>query len=499
MTGPIDDAVRVGDGQAPDILDEIVSETRDYTPEQCQARLAELGRFTRLSGRQRVEQSLLAERVQTAQTVMAAYRSGNLAAMSDGGQFAAPNVAPGTPPAGHGGWATAQGLGRHVQAHRTAAMRVLDRCKGTGLLGAAAADRADKVLRHGDGQALTARYLAAVGDPDYASAFGKMVGDPMQGHLRFSPAEVEAVREATAAQDATRIMGAALTTQTTGFPLPITIDPSIVITGAGALNPIRDISNVVTVGTHDWQGVTSDSVTASYVQEGVEATDATPALAGPKISTQQGRAFARFSLESSQDWGTLQNELLKMVADARNVVDATMFLSGNGTNQPYGILGGNATYSLTTTQRVQTNTVATYVVGDPWLLKAGIPARFINTCTFAAAPGTWDTTYRFVAQGSTTEPRQFSDGDRGGDFLGRPKVEWSTMATGATTGTKLIIGGDFRTGFKIVDRLGMSAELIPHLFGVTAQLPVGQRGLYCWWRTGAAVIAQNALRFLEVK
>jgi hypothetical protein len=34
-----------------------------------------------------------------------------------------------------------------------------------------------------------------------------------------------------------------------------------------------------------------------------------------------------------------------------------------------------------------------------------------------------------VAQGSTTEPRQFSDGDRGGDFVGRPKIEWSTTVT----------------------------------------------------------------------
>ena len=36
----------------------------------------------------------------------------------------------------------------------------------------------------------------------------------------------------------------------------------------------------------------------------------------------------------------------------------------------------------------------------------------------------------------------------GGDFLSRPKVEASPMATGTTTGTKLIIGGDFRAGLR---------------------------------------------------
>jgi len=163
---------------------------------------------------------------------------------------------------------------------------------------------------------------------------------------------------------------------------------------------------------------------------------------------------------------------------------------GTGTNEPAGILTG-----LTTTQRVQTAIIAAFAVGDPWLLKAAIPARFIGRSTFAAAPVTWDTTYRFVG-GNSTEPVQMPE--RGGDFLGRPKVEASPMATG-TTGTKLIIGGDFRTAFTVVDRLGLTAELIPHIFGATNRFPTGQRGLFAYWRTGSAVVAANALRYLEVK
>jgi HK97 family phage major capsid protein len=151
---------------------------------------------------------------------------------------------------------------------------------------------------------------------------------------------------------------------------------------------------------------------------------------------------------------------------------------------------------LTTTQRVQTNTVATYAVGDPWLLKAAIPARFLANATFAGAPGTYDTTYRFGG-GNSTEPLQMPD--RAGDFFGRPKVEWSTMGTGSTTGTKLIIRGDFRAGYTIVDRLGITAELIPHLFGATNRFPTGQRGFYVYGRTGAGVVVPNALRYLEVK
>ena len=134
-----------------------------------------------------------------------------------------------------------------------------------------------------------------------------------------------------------------------------------------------------------------------------------------------------------------------------------------------------------------------------WSFKAAIPARFLNSATFAASPTTWDSVYRFVAQGSTTEPRQFANGDRGGDFLGRPKIEWSSMVSTLTmTGSKVMIGGDFRTGFKIVDRIGMQAEFIQNLVGPN-QRPTGQRGLFCWWRTSSGVQALNALRYLEVK
>jgi HK97 family phage major capsid protein len=335
-----------------------------------------------------------------------------------------------------------------------------------------------------------ARYLSAVADPHYHSAFGKLVSDPLTGHLRFSPQEVAAVRGVSAVMPE-RAMSEG-TNSAGGFAIPFTLDPSILLSSTGALNPVRQLSRVITVATRDWKGVSSDGITAGYAAEGAESTDNSPTLAQPAITTQRGSAFVPFSIELGQDWGSLQDELLTLIRDARDVLDTTKFLSGSGTNEPKGILT-----TLTTTQRVQTNTTATYAVGDPWLLKAQLPARFVSNTTFAANPATWDTTFRFVG-GNSTEPLQF-EGGRGGNFLGRPKVEWSTMATGTTTGTKLIIGGDFRAGFTIVDRIGMTAELIPHLFGATNRLPTGQRGLFVYWRTGSDVVVLNAFRYLEVK
>ncbi len=480
----------------PDLLDEIRALTRDLSFEQRQARLGELRAYSRpLSGRQRVEAALLEQQVATESRIMAQVSAGTIGQIAD--RPLTPNPSPGMPPSDHGGWSTPNADPR-VQAYRTAGMNAVQAYSARKVLNAAAADRLDNVLRHGDGQGLTARYIAAVGNDHYASAFGKMLADPMQAHLRFTPDEVRAVQEIGAVQDQHRVMNAALTTGASGFPLPLTIDVSIVATGAGALNPIRDLAQVRTIGTHDLQFVTADSITAGYVAEGVEATDASPALLGPKIRSQQGRAFVQFSIEASQDWESLAPQLEALIADARNVTDATAWLTGNGTNAPFGIFGADATYSLAVAQRVLTATTATLAAGDSWLLKAGIPARFIASTTWAAAPATWDAIFQLVPQGSTTLAQQFDAAGRGGNWLGRPKVEWSPMATGSTTGTKLVVGGDWKTGYAVVDRLGLTAELIPHMLG-TNRLPLGVRGLYVYWRSGAGVLGANALRYLEVK
>jgi HK97 family phage major capsid protein len=360
-------------------------------------------------------------------------------------------------------------------------------------LSAKANDTLEGLVRN-DPLGLASRYLDAVGDPNYAEAFGLMMAHGPQAQVRMTRQQTAAVQKVSAVQ-AERAMVEG-TGSAGGFAVPYELDPSIIMSGSGALNPVRELARVVTIsGARDWKGVSSDGVTAAYVAEAVEASDASPVLAQPAISTAQWRVFVPFSIELGQDWGSLQSELTRLASDARDVNDATQFLTGAGSNAPGGILNIGGTGGLTTTQRVQTNTIATYAVGDPWLLGAAIPARFRPRTTFAAAPGTWDTTYRFVG-GNSTEPLQMPSRD--GPFLGRPKVEWSTMATGSTTGTKLIIGGDF-SNYVIVDRLGMSVELIPHLFGATNRFPTGQRGIYCYGRTGAGVVAVNAFRYLEVK
>jgi HK97 family phage major capsid protein len=376
---------------------------------------------------------------------------------------------------------------------RDRALAVVDHYSTRNVLSSEAADRVDQILRDKDPTGDTAAYLVAAGNPAYATAFAKMLGDPIMGHNRFSAEEVEAVRQVTQVQ----IRNAALQEDTgTGgqYAIPISLDPTVLLTSAGALCPIRQYATVETIGTRSWTGVASSGVTAGYVAELTPATDASPTLSQPAITTQQGRAFVQASIEVFQDWDRIRSEMVRILDDARNVTDATAFLTGF-TNSPVGVLAIGFTGGLSTTQRVLSAATNSYAVGDPWLLKAQIPPRFINNATFASAPGIWDTTYRFVG-GNSAEPLQMPS--RGGDMMGRPKFEWSTMTNGTVTGARLMIGGDFASGYRILDRLGSTAEIVPHVMTTTG-LPSGARGIYYRWHTGAAVVNANAFRYLEIK
>ena len=107
-----------------------------------------------------------------------------------------------------------------------------------------------------------------------------------------------------------------------------------------------------------------------------------------------------------------------------------------------------------------------------------MPARFQANATFAFHPSRLDTIYRFTPAGSTTEPQAMPTRD--GALVGRPAVEWSALnASTVTTGTKVGLYGDFFAGYLIADRIGMTAQIVQHLFGASRR-PTGQRGFFAF-------------------
>ena len=52
--------------------------------------------------------------------------------------------------------------------------------------------------------------------------------------------------------------------------------------------------------------------------------------------------------------------------------------------------------------------------------------------------------------------------------------------------------------YYIVERVGLTVELIPHLFHTGNNYPSGQRGFYAWYRTGGEVVNATAAVMLSI-
>ena len=86
-------------------------------------------------------------------------------------------------------------------------------------------------------------------------------------------------------------------------------------------------------------------------------------------------------------------------------------------------------------------------------------------------------------------------------LLGRTMNELSnmdgTINAAASENNYPLVYGDFGRGMVIVDRVGSTLELVPHLFGANRR-PTGQRGALLWFRTGSDVVIPNAFRMLSI-
>lgn len=375
---------------------------------------------------------------------------------------------------------------------RSAALRAVERHQAT--LTPEAVDRLERAIRS-DRAGADSAYLAAVAEPAYNTAFGKILQHGSMAPMRFTPEEQEAVQAVNRAEEM-RVALAVGTGATGGFAVPFALDPTIINTSAGVNNPIREIARSVEItGATEWRGVSSAGVTSNYGAEGSEVNDDAPTLAQPTIKAHRWTSFVPFSIEVGQDWGSLQAELGELMRDAKDTLDATMFLTGTGADQPGGILNIGGPGGLTVTQRVQTAAIATFAVGDVYKLKQALPPRFQAGGTYVVAPAILDVVYRMVAAGSTSEAALLN-AERTA-IIGRSVRELSTMTTTTTTGSRIAIYADWRSAFAVVDRLGVQVELVNHLFGVNRR-PTGQRGVLAIGRTGSGVVNANAARYLEV-
>lgn len=342
-------------------------------------------------------------------------------------------------------------------------------------------EQAERVVRS-MGREVAQRVLLT-GSPEYRQAFA-----------------IAATRGLAACTDAQRQVlerAASLTDNAGGYAVPFTFDPTLIQTAARSTNPFRQIATIKQTTTDSWNGVSSAGVTFSWDAEAAEVSDDTPTLAQPSIPVYKGSGFVPFSVEIGGDWQNIEADLRSEFMVGKDNLEGAAFAVGTGSGQPTGI-----TKALDgTSSEIAPGTAETFAIGDIFKVEQALEARYRANASWIANKVIYNTV------------RQFGDADSyklwerlaGGQpptLLGYNAYECSDMDgvlpnASATADNFLMVLGDFRS-YYIVDRVGVSVELVPHLFHTSNNRPSGQRGLWCWFRTGADSVNDAAFAMLSI-
>jgi len=277
-----------------------------------------------------------------------------------------------------------------------------------------------------------------------------------------------------------------------GYMSPYFVDPTIILTNSGNVNPLRQIARVDTITSNVWHGVSSAGVTAEWTSEGTQFADASPTFVQPTVTCHKADAYLLGSYEMLSDTG-FDSQVAMLMADAKSNLEATAFQVANtGATIPRGVMAG---VLAVTASIVTSATTGAFVVGDLHNVVNATTARSQNNLTILA--------HKNIA----SKIRQF-DTAGGGMFwanlgpgippvlLGSPYYQASSLDSTVASGKNIVLVGDFKQ-YLIVDRIGMSVLYNPLVLGAN-QRPSGQAGFACYWRVGADVLNADAFRVLQL-
>ena len=323
---------------------------------------------------------------------------------------------------------------------------------------------------------MLAKRMLLTGSEEYERAFGKM--------KRYG-SDAMCTQEERAALIRTQALG---TDSSGGYAVPFQLDPTVILTNAGSTNPIRQLARVEQIVGKQWQGVTSAGVTVVRGSEGDTAPDNTFSLAQPVVSTNRVQGFVPFNIEIELSWGALRTEITTLLVDGKNREEDS-FITGDGTGtNPAGVVGSLSGNTVTA------GGVATLSANDVYALQTALDPRWEDGSAFLAHKGIYHKIRQFDTAGGAQLWAQIGDSTPDG-LLGYPAAKASAMASALTTGSKVLLYGNFKQ-FLIVDRIGMNVELVPHLFDTTTGRPTGQRGVYAVWMNNSVILVNSAFKLL---
>jgi HK97 family phage major capsid protein len=280
-----------------------------------------------------------------------------------------------------------------------------------------------------------------------------------------------------------------------GYMVPVILDPAIIPTSDGALNPLRGMARVETItgAGNTWNGVTSAGITLTRgPAEGSAITENTISFGQPTVTVQPVKGEIKFSVESAEDQPRLLSELAVVIQDAKDMEEADSFVNGVGTTvYPEGVVAG-----LAATSDVGT-TGDGFDLTDVTTLIGRLPDRFEPRAQFLAHRAFYGAYEDLqAALGGTS----VSDLNRGQQptLKGYPRFNTSAMDSDVTgSGNDVLLFGDFKAGFLIVDKVGLAIQDAGFVRDGNGAL-TGQRALFIHYRNSSVILVDNAFRLLKI-
>lgn len=342
----------------------------------------------------------------------------------------------------------------------------------------------DIVERWDDKDSTIAKLCLATSSPAYMRAWSKMARG-LQHEIK--PEEARAL-------ELTRAMS--LTDANGGYLVPFQLDPTVIITSNGSLNQIRQAARQVVATGDVWNGVSSAAVTWSWDDEATEVSDDATTFGSPNVAVHTARGFVPISIEALMDEQNVTQEVARLLAEGKDDLESVAFATGTGVKQPTGIVTALAGGS----SEIAAAADDTFALADVYALESALPAKHRARASWLANNSIYNRVRQFDTSGGGGFWTNLNDG-RPPQLLNRPALEAEAMAGTITTAgvadNYAMIFGNFQN-YVIADRIGMTVEFIPHLFG-SSQRPTGQRGWFAYYRTGADSVNDGAFRMLNVK
>lgn len=333
-----------------------------------------------------------------------------------------------------------------------------------------------------DGNSNLARLVLATSSPEYVRAWSKVARGKDN---TLSPEERDSLERAMS-----------LTDSAGGYLVPFQLDPTVIIAANGSRNEIRKIARTVVATGDVWNGVSSGAVSWSWDAEATEVSDDATTFAQPTVPIYKAAGFVPISIEALQDEANVTGEVAKLLAFGRDVLEAAAFTTGSGSGQPTGII--TALVASSPTSIVGSATTDTFASADIYALDSALPARYRANASWLANRSIYNRVRNFDTQGGAQLWERIG-ADVPALLLGRGAYEAEDMdgVINAAAENYAAVYGDF-SNYVIADRIGMTVEFIPHLFGTSNGRPKGQRGWYAYYRVGADSVNDAAFRLLNV-